>query len=92
LPIELIWSPLARRRLAQIHDYVAADKPQAAARLAVRLAAVAEVLREFPHLGMAGNNSDVRELIVGGTPYVIVYRFRSRRVIILTIRHASRQP
>ena len=34
MPVEIVWSALARARLRNIRDYVARDKPDAAARLA----------------------------------------------------------
>jgi toxin ParE1/3/4 len=64
--------------------YVALDKPQAAERLATRIVAVVEVLRNHPRLGRAGTEPGIRELIIGGTPYVVLYRVRGNRVIIST--------
>jgi toxin ParE1/3/4 len=89
--MEMIWSPLARTRLREIRAYVAKDKPVAAERLAIRIVAVIEVLREHPYLGHAGTGAGVRELIVGGTPYVVLYRVRAKRIIIQTIWHAAQR-
>jgi toxin ParE1/3/4 len=72
--VEIVWSPLARKRLPEIRAYVAEDKPDTAARLAMRIVALAEVLKEHPYLGRAGSEPGVRELVVGGTPYLIFYR------------------
>ena len=79
------WSPEARQRLREIRDYVALDKPEAAERLAMRIAAVVEALRSHPRLGRVGAAPGVRELVIGGTPYVVVYRPRRSSVRILTI-------
>jgi toxin ParE1/3/4 len=89
--MEIVWSPLARVRLQEIHAYVAKDKPVAAERLAIRMVAVIEALRNHPYLGHAGTESGVRELIVGGTPYVVLYRVRGKRVTIQTIWHAAQR-
>ena len=91
MPVEIVWSPLARARLEEIRAYVALDKPAAAERLATRIVAVIEALRNHPHLGRAGVNPGIRELVIGGTPYIVLYRVRGRRVIIQTIWHASQQ-
>ncbi len=91
MPIEIVWSPLARARLQEIRAYVALDKPDAAARLATRIVAVVEALRHHPHLGRAGAEPGIRELIIGGTPYIVLYRVRRRRIIISTIWHASQK-
>ena len=89
MPVEIVWSPRALSRLREIRDYVAKDKPEAAARLATRIVSLVEALKEHPYLGHAGSEPGVRELIVGGTPYLIFYRVRSNRVTITTIWHGA---
>lgn len=89
--IEIVWSPLARARLQEIRAYVGLDKPDAAARLATRIVAVVEALRNHPHLGRAGAEPGVRELVIGGTPYVVLYRVRGKRVTISTIWHGGQR-
>ena len=74
MPVEIVWSPLARRRLREIRDYVARDKPEAAERLAIRIVTVVESLRNYPRLGRVGAEPGVRELVIGGTPYIVLYR------------------
>jgi toxin ParE1/3/4 len=91
LPLEIVWSPLARARLREIRDYVARDKPQAAERLAIRIVAVVETLKTYPRLGRAGPESELRELVIGGTPYIVLYRVERRRVVINTIWHAKQR-
>jgi len=87
--VEIVWSPLARARLVEIRAYVARDKPDAAARLATRIVAVVEVLRNQPNLGRVGAEPGIRELVVGGTPYIILYSVRKTRITITTIWHSS---
>jgi len=86
---EVVWSPLALARLQEIRAFVALDKPGAAERLATRIISVVEALRIHPHLGRVGAEPGIRELLIGGTPYSILYRVRSNRIIIFTISHAS---
>ncbi len=88
-PVEIVWSPLALARLQEIRAYVALDKPAAAERLATRIVAVVEALRNHPHLGRAGAEPGTRELIIGGTPYSILSRVRGKRVTICSIWHAA---
>lgn len=88
-PLEIVWSPLALARLQEIRAFVALDKPDAAERLATRIVAVVEALRIHPYLGHAGPEPGIRELIIGGTPYAIVYRVRATQLVIFTITHAS---
>jgi toxin ParE1/3/4 len=91
VPVKIVWSPLARARLKEIRAYVALDKPEAAERLAMRIVAVVEALRNYPHLGRVSAEPGIRELIVGGTPYIVLYRVQGRRVIISTIWHGAQK-
>jgi toxin ParE1/3/4 len=91
VPVEIVWSPLARTRLQDIRAYVAKDKPAAAEQLAIRIVAVVEALREHPYLGRAGAEPGIRELVIGGTPYVVLYRARGKKVTISTIWHGAQR-
>ena len=90
MPVEIIWSPLARSRLQEIRRYTERDKPAAAERLAIRIVAAVETLRNYPHLGRAGAQPGTRELVVGRTPYVVVYRLDDR-ITVTTIWHGAQQ-
>lgn len=91
MALDVVWSPLAAPRLEEIRAYVALDKPEAAQRLATRIVALVEALRIHPHLGRPGAQPGVRELIVGGTPYIIFYRLQVKRIVIATIWHAAQR-
>lgn len=91
MPIELVWSSRALARLKEIRAYVATDKPDAAEKLAIRIVSVAEALKNHPHLGRAGAAPGIRELVIGGTPYIIQYRVQGKRVTISTIWHGRQQ-
>ena len=88
-PLEIVWSPLALARLQEIRAFIALDKPEATERLATGIVSVVEALRIHPYLGRVGPEPGIRELIIGGTPYSILYRIRGNRLIISTISHAS---
>ena len=91
MPVEVIGSPLARARLQEIRAYVALDKPEAAERLTTRIVAVVEALKTYPHLGRAGAEPGLRELVIGGTPYIVLYRARGKRITINTIWHGAQR-
>jgi len=91
LPVEIVWSTLARARLREIRDFVAQDKPEAAARLATRIVAVVEALKTHPRLGRLGVEPATRELVIGNTPYIVMYRVRGERVVIGTIWHGKQK-
>jgi toxin ParE1/3/4 len=87
--VEIVWSHRARSRLEEIRAYVAKDKPDAAARLATRIVAVVEALRSHPSLGRVGAEPGIRELVIGGTPYIILYSVKRTQITISTIWHGA---
>jgi len=91
VPVEIVWSPLARARLSEIRAYIALDNPDAAERVAMRIVALVETLKNFPHLGRPGAQPGVRELVISGTPYIVMYRVRGDRVTINTIWHGAQR-
>ncbi len=91
MPVEIVWSALARARLREIRAFVARDKPEAAERLAIRIVAVVQALRNYPYLGRAGAEPGIRELVIGGTPYIVLYRVQGRRATVSTIWRGARR-
>jgi toxin ParE1/3/4 len=91
VPVEIVWSALARTRLREVRAYVARDKPEAAERVAMRIVAMVEILRNHPYLGRVGAEPGIRELVIGGTPYIVLYRVQGQRVTISTIWHAAQR-
>ncbi len=89
---EVVWSRRAMYRLCEIRDHIAQDAPVPAERLATRIVALTELLSNHPHLGRRRDSLGDRELVVSGTPYIIRYNVKVKRVIIQTIWHASRGP
>lgn len=91
MPVEIVWSPLARARLKEIRAYVGLENPGAAERLTTRIVAVVEALRHHPYLGRVGAEPGIRELVIGGTPYIVLYRVRGKLVTINTIWHGAQR-
>ena len=89
--MKVIWSPLAELRALDAVDFIAADRPQAAAawleELLERVAALGKFAkrgRVVPEIGKATHRQ------IFHYPYRIIYRVDPRRVVILTIRHGRR--
>jgi addiction module RelE/StbE family toxin len=83
------WSDEALANLDDIVEYIEAFNPRAAERLAERIIAAADGLRDFPYKGREAGNG-VRQLALI-YPYLIRYRVEGDDVIILRIRHGARQ-
>ena len=87
----IVWSPRAIEHLAHLREYIARDNPNAANRIASALLEAAGRLAQLPNLGRPGRVADTRELIVRGTPYIIVYRLRGDRLEVVAVFHARQK-
>jgi len=48
-----------------------------------------ERLADFPHRGRPGRLEGTRELVVAGTPYLVVYRTKGTSLRILRLLHGA---
>jgi toxin ParE1/3/4 len=87
----LRWTASALSDLEAIGDYIARDNPSAAAKTVTHIFTQVDRLATHPHLGRAGRVPETRELIVGGTPFVVPYRVRGDTVEVLAVLHAARR-
>ena len=87
--MRLIWLPRAGRNRRALINYIAQRDGQAALRLLREVRRQSQSLLEFPERGRIGRQGSTRELVVVGTPYVLVYRVRPRaqRIEILAMLH-----
>jgi len=90
--LRLLWSPRAQRDLDEACTYIAADNPHAATRIENRIADAVTGLPAHPRKGRARRDGKARELVVAGTPYVIVYRIKDETIEIMRVWHTSREP
>lgn len=89
--MKVTWSALAERRAIEAVDYIAQDRPQAAAawleELIERVADLDQFARRgrvVPEIGLPA----YREIL--HAPYRVIYRVEASRVVILTLRHSRR--
>lgn len=72
--MKLFWAAPARSDLDDLVRYVAQDNLNPAVALWDRIGATATGLVAFPLRGRPGRRDGTRELVVTGTPYVLIYR------------------
>jgi len=89
--MKVIWSPRAERELDEIWECIAADSVDAADRIAERLRSISHLLVDHPHIGRAGRVGGTRELVVTGTPYILIYRVGEDQVDITHVLHGARK-
>ena len=85
--LRLEWSKPALADLGAAGEYIARERPQAAERMAGCIQEAVEYLGEQPNLGRPGRLSGTRELVISGTPFIVVYRVRKGVVQILRLLH-----
>ena len=84
------WTRRALQSLDSIAEYIARDRPGAAARMVERIDDAVGLLARYPEMGRPGRVPGTRELIVSGSPYIVPYRLRGEEVEIITVLHAAR--
>ncbi|HEX4113063.1 MAG TPA: type II toxin-antitoxin system RelE/ParE family toxin [Stellaceae bacterium] len=89
--MEIIWRRAALNDLESVREFIAWDNPRAAARVHDAVRAAVDPLADLPHVGRAGRVDGTRELVVGGLPYIVVYRVAETQIRILAVIHTSRQ-
>ena len=70
--VELEWTRAAIGDLDEALEYIVADDQLSAAHMADRVLEAAEYLLEYPNLRRIGRVRGTRQLVVSGTPFVIV--------------------
>ena len=88
--MKLRYTRRALADIGEIHEYIAAENPAAARRVADELERVIGQLEKFPELGRIGRIEDTRELVVARYPYVVAYREHNDEVHILSVIHSAR--
>jgi toxin ParE1/3/4 len=82
---------LGLKNLEQVYEYVAADNPDAAVQVVLKIQAAANPLAEFPMLGKVGRVEQTRELVIAHTHYFLVYRVKGKTVEILRVLNGSKR-
>ncbi len=85
------WSDRARDDFYEAIAYIAKDSPTAAERVQDRLEQAIARLATQPSMGRPGRVDGTRELVVGGTSYIIPYRVRGQEVHLAAMVHAKQQ-
>ena len=88
--MKLRWLPQARYDLDRQLDYLAERNPAAAIEATETIDAAVRRLRKFPGSGRAGRLPGTRELVVTGTPFIVVYRVKPTGVVLVRVLHAAR--
>lgn len=89
--MRLEWTRPALRDIQDAGDFIALDKPAAAEDMAERIKNAVEYLLEYPNMGRPGRVRGTRELVVSGSPFVVVYRDKAPVIQLLRVLHHARK-
>lgn len=85
------WLPTAERSLAAQIDWIAEQDPWAAIHMGDAIHSAIERLADFPSMARPGRVPATRELVVVGTPYIVVYRVEPAAVLVLRVLHGAQR-
>ena len=89
--MRLTWSAAALDDLVELRAYISKDRPRAAAGVARRILDAVKHLERFPQMGRSGRIEGTRELVIGGTPYLVAYRIQDETIVLLRVLHGARK-
>lgn len=86
----IAWLKTALRTRIEQLNYIAADNARAAIRLDEEIDRQVDLLAEHPLMGRQGRVKGTRELVIGRSPFIAVYRInKGKRIEILRILHGA---
>jgi toxin ParE1/3/4 len=89
--MQIEWTRPALDDLREAGAFIAADNPPAAVRMAARVREAVESLADLPNVGRPGRLLTTRELVVTGTPFLVIYRVHLGALQILRLLHHARR-
>lgn len=90
-PVEIAWLPVSRQNRRDQLDWLRARNGDAAIAMGDAIMAALGRVRDFPNSGRPGRVLGTRELVVAGTPYLIIYRVEAEAITILRLLHGAQR-
>lgn len=84
------WSFEALRDLDQIQEYLEQHSPRAAKRMWLRIHERVELQAEMPLAAPIHRDGPARMLVVGGTPYIVMYLVQGDLLRVEQVIHTAR--
>ncbi|MGI8573847.1 MAG: type II toxin-antitoxin system RelE/ParE family toxin [Egibacteraceae bacterium] len=85
------WLPAAERNLTAQLEWIAEHNLWAAIDMGDAIHAAVSRLADHPAMARRGRAVGTRELVVVGTPYIVVYRIETSAEIILRVLHGAQR-
>jgi addiction module RelE/StbE family toxin len=87
--MKLRWTRLALQDLRHLHEYIAEDNPSAANRMVTRIQDATQRLKNHPRMGRPGRVQGTHELVIAGSPYIVVYILGDSEIQIVAVIHSA---
>jgi toxin ParE1/3/4 len=87
--LNIVWLPRAAADRDALIDHIAQDSIAAALDQGDRIMAAVKRLGDYPEIGREGRVNGTRELVVGRTSFVVIYRVGADRVEVLRVLHGA---
>jgi toxin ParE1/3/4 len=89
--VSIRWSEAAADQLEHIFEYIALDNVDAAVHTVHRIHAAIDRIAAMPYSGRRGQRDGTRELVVPGTPYIVIYEIQEETIYLVTILHGAQK-
>ena len=87
--MKLRWTRLALQDLRDLYEYIAEDNPSAANRMVTRIQDATQRLKNHPQMGRPGRVQGTHELVIAGSPYIVVYILGDSEIQIVAVIHSA---
>ena len=87
----IIWAPAARTDLRNLLLYIAKDNVDAALRMQDRIEGAVAKLDDMPERTRLGRLANTRELVISGTPYLVILRVTGEQVEVARVMHGAQK-
>jgi toxin ParE1/3/4 len=87
--VKIEWLPEAEHNRESQLAYIAERNPAVAISLGDAIEAAVSRLADFPESARTGRVRGTRELVVAGTPYIVVYRIERSAVVVIRMLHGG---
>jgi toxin ParE1/3/4 len=87
--LQVQWTEKANHNLDEVEAFIAQDNPEAATGVVLKVIRSVERLADSSGLGRPGRIPGTRELVIGGTPFLVPYRVRGKVIEILAVLHGA---
>ena len=85
------WLPQAQRNRLEQLDYIAQNNPLSAIGQDEQIERQINMLLAHPKMGRPGRVTGTRELVISGTPFVVIYRLQEQSIEVLRLLHSAQQ-